>query len=83
MHLWENFVLFAYRSSNPIIKVEVFIWDTLVDQVKINNKKNWSYSWKIFIPATKLTKSTKLILKAIDNQYYSSTVEKHISIRRK
>ncbi len=83
LYVWENFVQFAYKSSNPIIKVEVFIWDTLVDQVKVWNKTNWSYSWKIFIPVTKANRWTTITLRAIDNQYYSSSVIKNISIKRK
>ena len=83
LYTWENFVQFAYKSNKPIIKVEVFIWDSLVDQVKVNNKLNWSYSWKIFIPASKVNKNRKLTLKAIDNEYYSSSITKNISIKRK
>ena len=83
LYIWENFVQFAYKSNNPIIKVEVFIWDTVVDEVIIDNKKNGSYSWKIFIPATKLTRNTTIKLRAIDNEYYSNSIIKRISIRKK
>ncbi len=83
LYAWENFVQFAYRSNNPIIKVQVLIWDTIVDEVKVNNKKSWSYSWKIFIPITKVNRNTTITLKAIDNEYYSDSVVKNISIKRK
>jgi len=82
LYIWENYIQFAYKSNNPIIKVEVLIWDTVVDEVKVNNKTNWSYSWKIFIPATKLNKKTTITLRAIDNEYYSNEVVKKVSIYR-
>lgn len=77
---WENYIELAYKSSNPIIRIDVLLWDTIIDEIKIDNKKDWSYVWTIFIPVSQSGKKRNLILRAVDNQYYSSSVSNEISI---
>ena len=78
--IWENFIELAYKSSNPIIKVNFYIWDSLIEEMKIDNKKQSSFTWKIFIPASKKNKKT-ITIEVIDNQYYSDKITKNINIQ--
>lgn len=80
---WENFIEISYKSVNAITKISIFIWDTLIDEVKIDNKKEWTYAWTIFIPVSKAGIKTTIKFKALDDQYYSSTTEKEILIIKK
>lgn len=79
---WENYIELAYKSSNPIIKIDILIWDTIIDEIKVENETDWSYIWTVFVPISKAGKNAKLTLRAVDNQYYSSSLEKNISIVR-
>mgnify|MGYP005621552103 CR=1 FL=1 len=77
---WENHIELAYRSTNPIIRIDVLIDNSIVDQIKINNKKSWSYVWNIFIPVSKINSKSTLTFRAVDKEYYSSEVNKTILI---
>ncbi len=80
---WENYIELDYSSKNPIIKIEILIDDTVVDEIKIESKTEWTYSWKIFIPASKSWKQAKLIFRAVDEQYFSNTVSNNVLITKK
>jgi len=80
---WENYIELAYKSNNPIIRIDILLWDELIDEIKIKKKKNWSYVWTFFISASKANKSSTLTLRAVDNEYYSSSVVKNIFILKK
>ena len=80
---WENYIEFTYKSINPITKIEILIDDVIVDELNIENKIDWIYSWKIFIPVSKVWTNSILKLRAIDNQYLSNTVSRNISISKK
>lgn len=77
---WENYIELAYKSINPIIKIDVLIWDVLVDEIKLDWKTDWSYVWKFFIPVSQSSKNTTITLRAVDNQYFSSSTVKNISV---
>lgn len=77
---WENYIQFAYKSINPIIRIDVMIDDVEVDNVTVDNLTEWSYAWTIFIPVSKSWNNVVLKLRAVDNQFYSNTVSKTISI---
>jgi membrane peptidoglycan carboxypeptidase len=79
LSVWENFIELAYKSSNPIIKINVYIWNSLIEEIKVANKNQWSFTWKIFIPASKINNNT-ITLEAVDNEYYSNSVSKNITI---
>ena len=78
--VWENYVELAFRSSNPIIKIDILIDDVLIEEIKIDNKKDWSYVWNIFIPASQVHKQAILTLRAVDNEYYSESTTRDIFI---
>jgi len=80
LKLWENFIELAYKSNNPIIKINVYIWQFLVREIEVSNKNRWSFTWKIFIPASKKNEKT-ITFEAVDNEYYSSKVSRNISIK--
>ncbi|MFK7779640.1 MAG: hypothetical protein QM490_00620, partial [Candidatus Gracilibacteria bacterium] len=79
----ENYIELAFKSSNPIIRIDVLLGDTLIDEIKIDNKKDGSYAGKIFIPASQSGQKTILTLRAVDDQYYSNTVENEVLVVRK
>ena len=80
LKLWENYIELAYKSSNPVIKINIYIWKYLVREIEVNNKKWGSFTWKIFIPASK-KKEEYITIEAIDNEYYSSKISKSINIK--
>ncbi len=80
---WENYVNLSFNSLNPIIRIDIIIDDMIVDDVEIDNKKNWTYEWKIFIPVSKVWKQWIITFRAVDNQYYSNEISKNILIVRK
>lgn len=80
---WENYIQLAYKSNNPIIKIDIIINNDIVDSIDINNKKEWSFAGNIFIPISKAWKDVNLKLRAVDNQYYSWEVTKIVTILRK
>ena len=79
LKIWENFIELAYKSSNPIIKINVYIWNSLIEEIEVANKNQWSFTWKIFIPASKINNNT-ITLEAVDNEYYSNSISKNITI---
>lgn len=78
--VWENYIELAYKSSNPIIKIDILIDNILIDEINIENKKDWSYAWNIFIPASQSWKKAILTLRAVDNEYYSESVNNEVLI---
>jgi hypothetical protein len=73
----------AYKSSNPIIKIDIMIWDLIIDTIVVDNKNDWSYVWNIFIPASQTGKKADLVFRAVDDQYYSDTVTTEVLIVKK
>ncbi len=80
---WENYIELAYKSSNPIIKIDIMIWDLIIDTIVVDNKNDWSYVWNIFIPASQTGKKADLVFRAVDDQYYSDTVTTEVLIVKK
>ncbi|QFR39220.1 hypothetical protein A9Q91_03215 [Candidatus Gracilibacteria bacterium 28_42_T64] len=79
----ENFIELAYKSNHPIIKIDILIGGSLVDEIKLRNKKTGTYSGKFHIPSSFVDKKTTLTIRAVDNQFYSNTEEKNIVILKK
>lgn len=79
-YIWENFLEVAYKSSNPILKVDILINWILNKEILLENKEKWIYTWKLFIPVSYKNKDIKLEIRAVDNQYYSESEIKNISI---
>ena len=77
---WENYIEFAYRSNNQIIKLDILINDILADEIILKNKLEWAYIWTFNIPSEFVWKKVKLELRAVDSEYYSHSEEKNIYI---
>jgi len=73
----SNYIEIWYRSSSPLLSLEVFLEEEKISTIDISWKKQWVYSGNISIPKG-LNWNNTLILRAIDEQYYSS--EKSYSI---
>jgi hypothetical protein len=77
---WENYIEFAYRSNNPIIKLDILIDDKLADEISLDNKLEWAYIWTFVIPVDFVWKKVKLELRAVDSEYYSQSEKKDIYV---
>ncbi len=78
--IWENYIEIAYSSTNPIIKLEVYLWNDLIESIDIENKNSWSFAWNIFFWAKYKNKSAPITIEAIDKYYYSNKETKNINI---
>ena len=78
--LWENYIEFAYKSTNPIKQVDILVENNIIDIVSLNNKTQWAYIGSINIPPEYVWQSIDLTLRAVDVGYYSSEDTHTISI---
>ncbi len=83
LYAWENNIQFEYKSINPIIKINVLIDDVIIEELEIEKLVEWSYSWTIFIPASKAWKNSIIKLEAVDDQSYSNIVSRKVMIEKK
>ncbi len=78
--IWTNYIQLAYKSTNPIQKILVFLWNESVYEIKVSNKTKWTYEWSIIIPRTYSPGEYDLVLKAIDNNYYAWSDVKKVNL---
>lgn len=71
--VWLNNIKFAYRSSNPIIKIDVMLENKVVDSIAVDNKLEWIYEWVISLPFEYENKKIDITFRAVDDQYYSKS----------
>jgi hypothetical protein len=74
---WANYVELAYRSTSPIIKLEIILDGKKVWEYELPWKTQWSYRGS-FNVLSKLTWTNTILVKAIDNQFYSKTISKTV-----
>lgn len=79
---WSNYIELAYRSNTPIIKIDILLDEIKIDEISLPGKKEWSYRWNIKIPETYSWKYN-LVLRAVDNNYYSADEVKEIEVLNK
>lgn len=79
---WKNYIEVWYKSENPIIKIEFFIWEDKVDSVVIDNKKSWVYTWEFNLPKN-LSWNNILKIRVIDSQYFSEDIDVNVNIIEK
>lgn len=72
-----NYVELAYRSTNPIIRLEIILNWNRIWNYSLPWKLEWSHKWAFNIPSWAKGKQT-LLVKAIDNQFYSKTISKTV-----
>lgn len=79
---WYNYVEIWYKSANPIVKLQIFLWDTLIQDIKVANKTSWVYAWNIEIPKW-YDWNYNLTIKALDSVYLSWEKNYNITISLK
>ncbi len=79
---WPNYIELAYRSNNPIIRLDIFIWENKITEISINSKKQWVYRWTFTIPLWYYWKYN-LKIRAVDNNYFSNEEINKIIIIKK
>lgn len=51
--VWKNKFWMAYTSVNPLKKIQIFIWNNLIQEMTdIETFKTWTYKWDIVIPSS-------------------------------
>ena len=74
---WANYVELAYRSKNPIIKLEILLDWTKIASYDLPWKLEWWYRWAFNIPSW-MTWNHIITVKSIDNSYYSKSIIKNV-----
>lgn len=74
-----NYVEIWYRSSNPITKLQVLLWNNMIQEIKIDNKTSGVYVWGLNIP-TGYSGDYTLTIRAIDIVYMSGEEKKDIKV---
>lgn len=79
---WKNYVKINYNSINPLKKIQILIWDNIIQEItdNIETQKSWTYIWNIIIPKWLYEWLYKLTIRAIDSVYFSSDEIKEIKI---
>lgn len=80
LSIWNNYIEVAYKSSRPIIKIQLFLWNNLLTETPIQKKSQWWKGMSINIPEHFLNTSWKLIIKIIDAEYYSNSLVININV---
>lgn len=77
-----NYIEVAYRSNNPILRFDIFLWENKIWDIKLGNKLKWIYRWTFSIPVWYYWEYS-LKIRAVDSQYYSNEEIKYIEITKK
>ena len=75
----SNFIQVAYRSVSPIQSLIASIWGSQVANISTWWNLEWVWSGNIAIPEW-LEGPQTLVLKAVDNQFYSKTVSYSVNV---
>lgn len=78
----SNYIEFAYRSSNPIVRLDVLINNQKVDTIELPGKLQGVYAGDFQIPSGYYEEYT-LSFRAVDNQYYSVSEDIPVMIQQK
>lgn len=78
--VWENYIEIAYRSNNEINLLEIFFDWELIKTIDTEWKKEWSYSWDLFIASKFRNKNVEVEIRASDKYFFSSSEKNNIEI---
>lgn len=81
--VWENYIEIAYKGNTWIKSIEVLINWAITQTIPLEEKKEWLYSWNIFIPWMYRNKEVEVEIRAIDNYFYSTSEKNNIKILNK
>jgi len=76
---WDNYLELAYKSTSPIIKIDILLDDIKIDEISLPWKNEWSYKWNFKIPET-YKWVYNITLRAVNNAYYSFDEKKEVEI---
>lgn len=79
---WNNDASISYSSANPLAKIQIFIWENMIQEIDLSTLKSWIYKNWINIPSW-YEWNYKLIIKIFDTVYLSKTIERNIKIYQK
>lgn len=79
MFVGSNYMEFAYRSSNPIQSIEVYLGEEKVKDIAIGNRTEWVYRGEVTIPRWYEGDYT-MTLRAVDSYYFSQDTSINISV---
>lgn len=78
--IWKNQVEIAYRSVNPVKKIQISLWEKVIYEItEVAWKKSWIYKWNIIIPEW-WKQEDLLTIKVFDDIFYSWEEIKKIKI---
>lgn len=75
----SNYIELSYNSKNPLIRADIYVWENKVDSIKIENLRQWNIKKNFSIPSWYYWEYN-LIVKTVDNNYYSSDETYNITI---
>lgn len=79
LKVWTNRVELAYRSDSPIIKIDILLDDTKIDEIILPWKTEWSYIWNINIPK-EYSWVYDITIRAVNKEFYSADETKQVEI---
>lgn len=77
----SNYLEFSYSSKNPLIRSDIYVWENKLDSITIENLKQWTIKKNISIPSGYYGEY-ELIIKMIDDNYYSTDATYKININQ-
>jgi membrane peptidoglycan carboxypeptidase len=79
-NVWENYLEIWYKSTNPIKSIEILVNDNVIQNIDAKWKKEWIYYWSLFIAWMHKNQNLKIEIRAVDEEYYSTSEVKNIFI---
>ena len=76
----SNYLQIWYRSVSPISNITVTIWGKQVAKVNVWGNLEWVWSGNIAIPEWMEGSSQTMVVKAIDNQFFSQSASYNVNI---
>lgn len=79
----ENTVEIWYKSNKSIQKIQIFINDSLSQEIDTQNQTSSTYTIKLFIPASGLWHENIVKIRTLDSDYYSNEIIRNIQVAGK
>lgn len=78
--VWENYLELWYKSDVSIKSIEILLNWVISQTLKADWKKEWLYLWNLFLPAMHKNKNITVEIRAIDDEYFSTSEITNISV---
>lgn len=80
LFVWENYVDVAFKSSREIKKLEIWLWENKISEINAFNKTEYWKRVSFNIPEHFAWSEQKLIIRAVDSEYYSKDFSTDIKV---